>query len=159
MQQKAIFKTKKGMGLIEIIIVSAVLSIGLLSIISFLIFSRGVTFEAGRKTVAVSLAEEGIEAVRSIRDENWSSVSASGTYYPVISGNKWILTVTDPGPINNLYTRVVIIEGVSRDANDDISGLGSLDPDTKKLTSRISWTESGRNKQIELVTYISNFVN
>ena len=159
MQQKAIFKTKKGMGLIEIIIVSAVLSIGLLSIISFLIFSRGVTFEAGRKTVAVSLAEEGIEAVRSIRDENWSAVSASGTYYPVISGNKWILTVTDPGPINNLYTRVVIIEGVSRDANDDISGSGSLDPDTKKLTSRISWTESGRNKQIELVTYISNFVN
>jgi len=159
MKQKAIFKTKKGIGLIEIIIASAVISIGLLSIISFLIFSRGVTFEAGRKTIAVSLAEEGIEAVRGIRDENWSAVSTSGTYYPVISGNKWILSFTDPGPIRNLYTRVVIIDDVLRDANDDIAGSGSLDLDTKKLTARISWTESGRNKQIELITYISNFVN
>lgn len=159
MQKKAFLKTKKGIGLVEIIIVSAVISIGLLSIISFLIFSRGVTFEAGRKTIAVSLAEEGIEAVRGIRDESWSAVSTSGTYYPVISGNKWTLSGTDPGTIKNLYTRVVIIENVSRDANDDISGSGTFDPDTKKLTARISWTESGRNKQVELVTYISNFAD
>ena len=155
---KSFYKKRKGIGLIEIIIASAVISIGLLAIISFLIFSRGVTFQVGNQTEAVSLAEEAIEAVRSIRDEAWNSVSTAGTYYPVISANKWTLSGRDPGPIHGLYTRVVTIDDVFRDGSDNIAGSGSPDSDTKKVTATISWSESGRNKQVVIETYISNFV-
>jgi len=155
---KSFYKKRKGIGLIEIIIASAVISIGLLAIISFLIFSRGVTFQVGKQTEAVSLAEEAIEAVRSIRDEAWSSVSTGGTYYPVISANKWTLAAIDPGPINGLYTRTVTIGDVFRDGSDNIAGSGSLDSDTKKVTATISWSESGRSKQVVIETFISNFV-
>lgn len=158
--ERLITKKSKGVGLVEILIVLAVIGIGFLAIISFLIFSRGVTFQVGRNTEAVTLAEEGIEAVRALRDEDWSNVSTAGTYYPVIDivSDKWTLITTDPGPISNLYTRTVVVEDVGRDGNDDIlSSGGTPDPNTKKVTATLSWTEATQSKQVVLTTYITNF--
>lgn len=152
------FNKNKGIALLEIVIVTAVIAVGFMSIIAFLVFSRGVTFQIARNTEATSLAEEAIEAVRTIRDEKWSSVPTAGTYYPEISGTKWILSGSDPGPINNLYTRTVVIEDVLRDGNDDISGSGSLDSDTKRVIATVSWSEANQSKQVVLTTYITNFV-
>jgi Tfp pilus assembly protein PilV len=153
----------KGIGLIEILIVIAVLAVGLTGVISFLIFSRGVTFQIARTTEATTLAEEGLEAVRGLRDESWATniatldTSTPATYYPVVSVDKWTLTTTNPGVINNLYTRVVVVEDVGRDGNDDIASSGGAnDPKTKKVTSTITWTEAGRNKQVVLTTYITD---
>jgi Tfp pilus assembly protein PilV len=158
MKLQSVFKKEKGVGLLEILIASVVIVIGLLAIISFLIFSRGITFRVARNTEATSFAEEAIEAVRSMRDESWSSVSTPGTYYPEIVGNKWTLSVTDPGLLNNLYTRTVVIGDVQRDANDDISSSGASDSNTKKITATVSWQESSSNRQVVLTTYITNFV-
>lgn len=152
------FNKNKGIALLEIVIVTAVIAVGFMSIIAFLVFSRGVTFKIARSTEATSLAEEAIEAVRTIRDESWLSVSTAGTYYPVISVNKWILSSTDPGPINNLYTRTVVIEAVLRDGNSDISTSGNPDSDTKRVIATVSWSEAGNSKQVVLTTYITNFV-
>ncbi|MDP2720820.1 MAG: hypothetical protein Q8O75_02670 [bacterium] len=156
-------KAEKGIGLVEILIVIAVIAVGFLAIISFLIFSRGVTFQVARNTRATSLAEEDTEAIRAMRDESWSSNIATltfgTTYYPVISGDKWTLTTTNPGLIDNLYTRTVVVENVGRDANGNIVASGGTnDPKTKKVTSTVSWTEDGRNKQVVLTTYIGDFL-
>ena len=163
MRRKSFFSKKnKGVGLLEIVIVTAIIGVGFLAIISFLIFSRGITFQVARNTEATSLAEEGIEAVRSLRDESWATnikFLASGTdYYPVVSGDKWTLGATDPGPIDNLYTRTVTVEAVSRDADADIAVGGVDDPSTKKVTATVRWQESGSNKEIVLTTYITNFL-
>lgn len=159
--KKNILNSKKGFGLIEILIVTAIVSVGLLSIISFLIFSRGVTFKITRNTEAVSLAEESIEAARGIRDDSWAAISTlnnSTIYYPVISSGSWTLTTINPGLINNLYTRTVVLSSVSRDGNDDIvSNGGVVDTGTRKITSTVSWTENGKNEQVVLSTYITNF--
>jgi type II secretory pathway pseudopilin PulG len=154
-------KESKGIGLLEILIVVAIIGVGFLAIISFLIFSRGITFQVARSTEATSLAEEGVEAVRNLRDEGWDSnikdLVSGMDYYPVVNADKWILSTTDPGPIENIYTRTVVIEAVSRDANDDV-GAGIDDPSTKKVTATVSWTEAGRNKEVVLTTYITNFL-
>ena len=160
MKKFGIFKNSRGMGLIEILIVVAILGIGFSAIISFLIFSRGVSHQTIRNTEATSLAEEGVEAVRRMRDQSWSNVSAAGTYYPVISGGSWTLDGSDPGPINNLYTRTVRFDNVYRnDANDNIAASGTLDSNSKKLTIRVFWQEGSRNKEVVLTTYITNFLN
>jgi len=131
--------------------------------ISFLIYSRGVTFQVARTTEATSFAEESIEVVRVLRDENWTTniaaLTSGTTYYPVISTDKWTLTTTNPGVINNLYTRTVVVEDVGRDANHDIlSSGGTPDDNTKKVTSTITWTENGRNKQVVLEAYVTNIL-
>ena len=156
----------RGIGLIEILIVTAVLAVGFLAVISFLIFSRGVTFQIARVTGATSLAKEAIEAVRGMRDEGWNTnielaldTATPATYYPVIFADKWTLSTTNPGKINNLYTRTVVVEDVGRDGNDNIvASGGSADPNTKKVTATVTWTEAGRNKQATITTYITNFL-
>jgi prepilin-type N-terminal cleavage/methylation domain-containing protein len=154
---------KGGFSLVEIVIVIAIISVALMSIISFFIFSRGVNFKMARNTEATSLAEEGMEAVRKLRDQSWSENIAdlvSGTtYYPVVSGSNWTLNLNNPGLIKGLYTRTVKVENVVRAANSNISTSGTADPDTKKLTVRVSWVETGNTKEVVLTTYITNFQN
>ena len=161
-------KINRGFGLLEIVIVGAIISIGFMAIISFLTFSRGVTFEMGRRTEATSLAEEAMEVVRQLRDDGWLANIASeavGTnyyLYPVVpvGGDSWTLGIINPGVINNLYTRTVQFATVYRNATtDDIEPTGVEDPDTRKVTVRVSWQEAGRNKEVVLTTYITNFLD
>src|SRR3989344_3862453 len=65
--------SRAGFGLIEILIVGAIIGVGFLAIISFLIFSRGVSFQIVRNTEATNLAEEAVEVVRKLRDSGWST--------------------------------------------------------------------------------------
>jgi len=112
------------------------------------------------KLEAINIAAETIEATRSVRNEDWnnfSSLSLDIPYYPVISSNKWTLSSTDPGSINGVYDRWVIIEKVYRDANDNISSSGTEDNQTKKITAFVEWNDRGKIKQIDLITYLTNW--
>lgn len=151
-------KKQKGFGLIEILIVGVVIAIGFVGLVAFLINSSGITFQITRNTEAASLAEEGVEAVRSMRDESWSLVSTAGTYYPEIVVDKWTLTTTDPGLVNGLYTRTVAIDDVNRDVNDDIAPSGTLDPNTKRVTVTVTWSENQKTEDVTIETYITNFL-
>ena len=128
----------------------------------FLINSSGIIFRVTRNTEAVALAEEGIEGVRSLRDDGWTTnittLTENATYYPVISANKWTLTNTNPGTVNNLYTRTVVIAGVNRDVNDDIAVAGTDDPNTKEVTVKVTWKEGQDVQDVTIVTYITNFL-
>ncbi len=155
-------KQKKGFGLIEILIVSAVIAVAFVGIFSFLLSSRGIIFQVSRSSQATSLAEEGMEAVRSLRDASWTSnivtLSPGTTYYPVISANKWTLSTTNPGLVKNLYTRTVVLASVNRDANDDIASSGTADPNTKKVTVTVNWKENQQTKNVTLTSYVTNFL-
>ena len=152
-------KKQKGFGLIEILIVGAVISIGFVGLVAFLVSSSGTTFKITRNTEAAALAEEGVEAVRSMRDESWSLVSTAGTYYPEISVDKWTLLTSDPGLVNGLYTRTVTIEDVNRDVNDDIASSGSPDDNTKRVTVTVTWNENQKTEDVTIETYITNFLD
>ena len=155
-------KNTKGFGLIEILIVVGIMGIAFVGLVAFLINASGIIFQVTRNTEAVALAEEGVEGVRSLRDEGWTTniatLTESATYYPVISANKWTLTTTDPGTVNNLYTRTVVIEGVNRDVNDDIAVAGTDDPNTKEVTVKVTWKEGQDVQDVTIVTYITNFL-
>ena len=155
-------KNTKGFGLIEILIVVGIMGIAFVGLVAFLISSSGTIFRVTRNTEAVALAEEGIEGVRSLRDDGWTTnittLTEGATYYPVISANKWTLTTADPGTVNNLYTRTVVIAGVNRDVNDDISVAGTDDPNTKEVTVKVTWKEGQGVQDVTIVTYITNFL-
>ena len=153
-------KKQKGFGLIEILIVGAVISIGFVGLVAFLVSSSGTTFKITRNTEAAALAEEGVEAVRSMRDESWSLVSTAGTYYPEISIDKWTLLTMDPGLVNGLYTRTVTIEDVNRDVTThNISPTGDPDANTKKVTVAVTWKENQKTEDVTIETYITNFLD
>lgn len=141
-------KQKNGFGLIEIIVSTAVVSIALLSFSQIGVLSLKLLRNAKENLEAILLAQESLEAVRSVRDESWSNIMAlvNGTsYYPVVQNSKWVLSPISPGLVNNKYTRYVVFGPVTRDTQDRIAPTGTLDAGTRSVTSRVLW---GRGEEV-----------
>ena len=154
--------SQSGVGLVEIIIAVGIILIVFPAIFLVLLAATKSIHENIRNAEAVYFAEEGIEALRSIRNESWSanvSPLVIGTlYYPVISGNEWALTTVNPGLINSFYARTVTLGTVYRDADDTIAPSGTADTESRKATVSVTWQFGGTIKSVTLETYITNFL-
>lgn len=137
------FNFSQGFGLIEVIVVTAIVVTTFFAFAQSGILALRLLREEKENLEATLLAQEGLEAVRVMRDESWTNninpLVNGTTYYPVIENGKWKLTTTDPGLINNKYSRTIISAQVFRDVQDKIAGAGTVDANTRKVTSRISW--------------------
>ncbi|MBZ9578287.1 prepilin-type N-terminal cleavage/methylation domain-containing protein [Patescibacteria group bacterium] len=152
---------KKGISVIEILIVIAIIGIALTSLLGVAAFSLKVSVSIKETTQANALAQEIIEAVRNFRDgTTWDSdglgtLTTSLAYYPQKTADtppKWTL-IQGEETING-FTRKVIFADVMRDASDNIVGTGGInDPNTKKVTVTVSW----KDKKVEIVTYFTNW--
>ena len=157
-------KFKKGLGLIELLITVSIISIAMFAFAqAAIVFLRAANISS-QPQVAAQLAQEGIEAVRSLRNESWSANIASLTvgtqYYPIISSDSWQLDTVDPGPLQEKFTRFVKFSSVERDFNDDIvSSGGTVDADTLQVKVTIQWTDEREQvRNFDLVTYLTNFL-
>ena len=154
---------KKGFGMVEAIIAIALALMFFSSIYGIIFFSNKTMHQGLMKIEAVQFAQEGMEIVRTIKSNNWTddiaTLTSGTTYYPVISGGKWILTTTPQALINGVFTRTITIYDVNRDVNDDIADVGTDDPRTKRVVSAVSWVERGVTKNLFLETYITNFLS
>lgn len=150
-----------GMGIVEIIVVIAIITTAFVAILQLAFLERRAQIVAREDITAYVLARESLEAVRSVRDDNWDNLSTltfNTPYYPVINGSIWELSGTDPGQVNG-YDRWIEVEEVFRDTNDDIvlSG-GTSDSDTLKATAYVEWiTAGGNTRQVTLETYLTNW--
>ena len=113
------------------------------------------------KVKALEFAQEGIEAVRSMRDgsftDNISVLTFGSTYYAVISGGKWTLSASNPGVLSGKFTRTVVVNNVSRDINDNIvTAGGTNDPKTKKVVVTVSWGNPA--KTVQLIAYMADIL-
>lgn len=153
---------EKGIGMVEVIVSLAVIAIAFWSFYGLATYSLIVQEQNKAKIEALNLSSEAIEAVRVIRNEDWSNLSSltlETRYYPIISENKWVLSDTEPTLINGTYNRWVIMERVYRDGNDDISAAGMEDIQTRKITVTTEWTHRSKTNQITLVTYLTDYKN
>ena len=157
--QNVNIKMQYGFGLVEIIIVTAIITTALVGFLQTEVLSVKLLRNERENLEAILLAQETIEALRSVRDESWTNKIApliNGTaYYPIIQNGKWVLTTTPPPPVNGKYTRLVVLGEVRRNAQDKISPAGIVDAGTRIVTSRVTWGNPA--KQIELAAYITNF--
>lgn len=149
----------KGFGLIEIIIGSAILTISLIAISTYFQKSLQLSQDSRKTTQSSFLLEEGIEVVKFFRDTSWQNISgltAGTSYYFQFDGTKWATTSSNIFT-DNVFERKLVINNVSRDANDDIvSSGGTDDPDTKKVTVSVSWLGRNSTTTKSISTYITN---
>ncbi len=95
---------------------------------------------SGAQTRANLVAEEGLEAVRNMRDSTFINV-IDGTYGIGQVNGTWTLVGTSD--IVDIYTRSVTIQ--------------TVDPSTKQVTSTVSWSKNGqRSGTVSLVTYLTD---
>lgn len=151
------FKHKKGMGVVEIVVSAAIITIVLLGLVAAFHGALKISAETGKKTQANFLAEEGMEAVRIMRDTNWNNLGALSTstaYYLSFSGNGWA-TSTAPALIGGIFGRTFSVSDVYRDGNGKIAATGAYDSETKKVTVTVGWLKAGATTTVSVATYFA----
>lgn len=155
---------RKGFGLVEVLIGSAVLSVSLLAISGFF----QTVLRASRVTESAVqgdyLLEEGMEAVKIFRDKSYTSniknMSTSTTYYFSWAGTNWATTTTKT-IVDGKFERKFTFEDVRRDSiTKDISATGVYDPDVKLITVSVAWwTPVVGTTTRSIQTYVVNLFN
>lgn len=162
--KQKIWVGKKGISIIELLIVIAIIAIALTSLLGIASFSLRVSTLIKETTQANTLAQETIEAVRNFRDGTiWDTdglvtLTTGVAYYSKKSADtppKWTL-IQGEETING-FTRKIVFEKVSRDPTtgdiEDIYNSDNDDSNTRKAIVTVSW----KDKKIEIVTYFTNW--
>jgi len=153
------YTNQHGFFLIEIVIAVTVIAVVLIFLVSSIQDSVEVSQRSLERTQAAYLLEEGMEAVKSIRNQSsgWTTIAALSdgtTYYLHWSGSAWALTTT-PETIDS-FTRTVEVSEVTRDSDDHITQSGTVDTGTKKFDVTVTWQTPSGDKTETLSFYISN---
>ena len=153
----------RGLGMIEILIVVAIIGLFLFGAFELITLTTITNANQERRAQATQLTQEGIEAVRALRAASWSAhiadLTSGANYYAVSSGETWSIVSGNPGPIDGVFTRTITLDAVNRDADDNISSSGTPDPDTRLVTSAVTWQEHGQARTVTLKTYLTNFLS
>jgi hypothetical protein len=138
-------KRNKGQSLLELIIAIGIF-VAVIGGLSFFIFDNYISGRLSYEiTKANFLAEEGIEAIKSIRDNNFGDLT-TGSYGLAISGGHWILQGTE----EDLSSQIT--------AGRRVNEIENIDQDRKKITTKVTWQFlEGRTEELKLVTYLTNW--
>lgn len=135
---------QQGQTLMESIIALAIFSLIAAALASLLLGGSSGSLEGSERTHADALAQEGLEAVRSIRDRGWNELAYSASGVSAVGG-EWVLDGEGTSDSEPPFTRQILKTAVCRSAGGDITICpgAATDPDTFYITSRVTWQSSG----------------
>lgn len=135
-------KTKSAaFSLVEVLLSSTLLALLVMGLAGVYIYGQESTMLSGQRSRAVFLAEEALEAVRSIRDDDFASLVA-GTYGLSVVGNQW--TLSGSSDTVDSYTRTVEI--------------ATVDTDRMNVTATVAWQQNAlRTGTVVLSTELTNW--
>lgn len=142
--------------MVEMLIAISIISVSILAAMAVTQKSVYVARQALHANQAAFLLEEGAEAVRILRDNDWNNITSltiGAIYYPFFTEGTWTLSST----LNTVgvFTRTVSVASVNRDnVTKDIVSVGVNDPGTKLVTVVVSWLEGGTTITKTLKFYI-----
>ena len=146
--------TQKGFSMIELLVAIGIITVTLTSLLGVINFSLRLMILTKETTLATVMVQEGFEAVRSIRDNDWTKLIDGNHGLTSVAG-EWDFLGTEN--VISGFTRKILIESVSRNpATDDIEetyNSSNNDPDTKKIIAIVSW----KGKEIKIATYLTNW--
>ncbi|MDO8663473.1 MAG: hypothetical protein Q7K28_01370 [Candidatus Wildermuthbacteria bacterium] len=135
----------KGQSLIELLIAIGIF-VAMVSAVGFILIGSYISnLQAREGVIAVSLAEEGLEAARSIRNESWDDLTA-GSHGLAVAGGQWTFSGVQ--------------EDISSELEKGVRKVIVEDPgfDRKIITSKITWElTEGRPQDISLATSLTNW--
>ncbi|MFA6227348.1 MAG: prepilin-type N-terminal cleavage/methylation domain-containing protein [Candidatus Paceibacterota bacterium] len=160
---------KKGIGLVEVLVAVFIFSVILTTLITACNLYLSSAGSNLKFTKAAYLAEEGIEAVKTVRDAGWSNISSLTSNIPYFlsfstTTSVWQITsekLSRAPEFSGDFDSSFTINSVSRNADGyhQISSGGVDDPNTKLLTVSVSWQDKGSTTTKSISTYITNILN
>jgi Tfp pilus assembly protein PilE len=155
-------KTKKGFGLVEVVVGAAIVALVVFGIFSTYVFYLKIGMQNPMRVKASMLSEETAEVLKFVRDNSWSNISSlslDSYYYLAFDGSSWSLTSTPTSP-DPRFERRFSLSLVNRDSNGNIvSSGGTLDNGSRKALIEVSWfgREGTTTKAMDI--YLMNIFN
>ena len=148
----------RGSSLLEVIMAIGLFAIITSNIVVLYLGAFSSNLHDKEKLEATAYLIEGTEALRSIKDFNFSNLT-NGTYGLSKANGYWELLGSSD--INGQFTRAVTISDVRRDSNCDIVASGGTpDPNSKFANVQINWElEKGNATSISAEQYFNNWKN
>lgn len=152
-------KDTHGFSVLEIILAGAIFVLIATTGVVMMIQALNANRLGQEQTVAVQYATEGIEAVRSIKNQAYSNVLTNPSGGVVRNGSG----VWEFGGANNTfdkYTRFIQVQDAQRECSTGaiVTSGGATDPNTKKITSTVTWNFSPfRSNSVDIETYLTNW--
>lgn len=140
-------KFQKGQTLIEAIVVIGMVVLLVTGLVAGTTTSLKSAQTGRSRTQAVSLAEEGIELARTLRDTQWSTFQAYSGYYCLSSNHVFSPNGSDVCPLD-----IVTPQG---SFGRSVQFLWQ-DP-TMVVTVRVTYVEGGSTRTTTLVTYLTQW--
>ncbi len=154
-----LFANKCGSSLVEVLLLIGIFSLLSVGVVSTLLTSSQAAKQGMEYVVAAGYMEEGIQAVRSIRDRDFTEV-VNGTHGLTTTSGYYEFSGTAESLDGGVYTRTITIEDVYRASglSSDIAVSGTVDDNAKKVTVNLVWDVfEGRTQNIDSVFYVMNW--
>ena len=145
-------------------VVEVMVSLFIFSLVLVFIFQTFTLFFNAQQRVlehtqALFFAEEGIEILKYIRDDDWVDIDSRtvGTRYYLAVASTTASITTTPEVIDGRYTRSFILRAGYRTAGNDLvpstTSGSSVDGDTYIVESYVNW---GDGEEVELQGLLTN---
>lgn len=135
---------QRGFSPVEVLLAAAVFGFLVVALVGAIIYGRESTSSSGDRARAAFLADEGLQAVRNLRDANDATYmnTASSTNYGLSQTTQWALSGTQD--TNGIYTRQVTIT--------------PLDSNRKNVTVTVSWPNGNSTSQVSVSGRFTNWL-
>lgn len=156
--------SKKGISAIELLITVSIIAVALTALLGLVNLALRNSNLIKQEVQANAILCQTVEAVRNFRDQTSWDVDGLGTltveqaYHPEqIAGSPadWLLVAGEE--TLGIFSQKVVLGTVFRDTDDNIASSGFVDVNTKIATATVSWQEKGKQHQVEIVTYFTNW--
>ncbi|MEK7518965.1 MAG: hypothetical protein AAB549_03520, partial [Patescibacteria group bacterium] len=119
--------TRLGFSVVEVLLASSIFSLLVTALVGAFIYGQESSALAGARARAGMLADEGLEASRSIRDGTFANL-VDGSHGLALSGGVWAYSGTLD--VTGQFTRTVRVS--------------TVDASTKELTSTVTWQQNAQ---------------
>lgn len=146
----------RGSLMLEVLITLGIGGLFSAALLGYILMANSSTDRSKENTTALWSAQEGLDALQTIA---FSSLSNTTVGTLSFAGNRWTVGGGGPETLADGSTRLIKIEDVSRDSEClVVASGGTVDVDSKKLTSEVTWIDSvGRSHDITLTTLRTNW--
>jgi len=154
-------KNKRGFSVLEVILASAMFTVFAAAAVVGIISGYNANRLGREVTIAGQFAAEGLEAVRSIRNQGFRGlVNSSQTGLTNLSG-LWAFSGTSNTLDSGRYLRrISVLDGQKNVNGEVVASGGVVYSNLKKVVSAVSWNfTSTRPESINLTTYLTNWRN
>ncbi len=151
---------KYGFSLVELILAVALFGLFAPALLGLLMNSYGSDFQAQEKDRANLYAQEGLEAVWSIRRQAWNLLE-NGDHGLTNFNDYWQFSGSS-NLLDNKYIRIVTIADACRNINGNLIDCAApgatIDLQTKKVTVKVTYTAiTGVNNEVTLASYLTTW--